>query len=67
LLLGPSHRTFAPLAILSSGAFLVACDAVARCLIPPADLPVGIVTALLGGPFFLWILLRTGKSGNGLM
>jgi iron complex transport system permease protein len=40
------------------GAFLVLCDAVARTAFAPLELPVGIVTALIGGPFFLWLLLR---------
>ncbi len=57
-ILGPSHALLTPLTALCSGAFLVACDAIARSVLAPADIPVGIITALLGGPFFLWILLR---------
>jgi len=44
------------------GAFLVFCDTLARVVIAPTELPVGILTALLGGPFFLWLLLsRAGR------
>ena len=39
-------------------AFLVSCDLLARTLLAPVELPVGIITALIGGPFFLWLLIR---------
>jgi len=39
-------------------AFLVACDVVARTAMAPVELPVGVITALTGGPFFLWLLMR---------
>ena len=39
-------------------AFLVGCDVVARTIMAPLELPVGIITAVIGGPFFLWLLLR---------
>ena len=47
------------------GAFLVLCDTLARTVIAPAELPAGVLTALLGGPFFLWLLLRRGARGVG--
>jgi iron complex transport system permease protein len=59
LLVGPDHRLVLPAATLFGAAFLVLCDTVARTLLAPVELPVGIVTALLGGPFFLWLLVRT--------
>jgi iron complex transport system permease protein len=62
MLIGPDHRTLAPATLLFGGTFLVFCDRLARTLISPADMPVGIVTALLGGPFFLWLLIRRGTS-----
>ncbi len=63
LLIGPDHRWLSVATLLFGGAFLVLCDTVARTIIAPAELPVGIITALLGGPFFLWLLLgRTPKS-----
>jgi len=57
LLIGPDHRWLTPATMLFGGAFLVFCDTVARTVISPSDLPVGIITSLLGGPFFLWLLL----------
>lgn len=54
--LGHQHRLLLPACLLAGGAFLTACDAVARILMAPAELPVGILTALLGGPFFLWMI-----------
>jgi len=57
LIVGPDHRRLYPAAWLFGGAFLVICDTAARTLMAPTELPVGIITALLGGPFFLWLLL----------
>ena len=58
LLVGPDHRLVLPAAALFGGAFLVGCDLLARTLLAPVELPVGIITALIGGPFFLWLLIR---------
>jgi iron complex transport system permease protein len=58
LVVGSDHRLVLPAAALFGAAFLIACDLVARTLFAPVELPVGIVTALIGGPFFLWLLLR---------
>jgi iron complex transport system permease protein len=55
---GFDHRVILPASFLTGGAFLTACDVIARTLIPPTEMPVGIITALLGGPFFLVLLLR---------
>jgi iron complex transport system permease protein len=57
LLIGPDHRVLAPASLLFGGAFLVLCDAAARTVIAPAEMPVGILTAMLGGPFFVWLLV----------
>ena len=57
LLIGPDHRYLTPATLLFGGAFLVLCDTVARTVIAPTEMPVGILTALLGGPFFLWLLM----------
>ncbi|MBN2473853.1 MAG: iron ABC transporter permease [Pirellulales bacterium] len=57
LLIGPEHRYLTPAVMLFGGAFLTLCDTLARTVIAPTELPVGIITALLGGPFFLWLLL----------
>jgi iron complex transport system permease protein len=58
LLVGADHRLVLPASTLFGAAFLVACDVLARTLLAPMDLPVGIITALVGGPFFLWLLIR---------
>jgi iron complex transport system permease protein len=55
---GYDHRVVLPASFLLGGAFLVACDAAARSLLVAAEMPVGILTALVGGPIFIWILLR---------
>ena len=54
---GHDHLYLVPACILGGGAFLTLCDAVGRTILSPAELPVGILTALLGGPFFLWLLV----------
>jgi ABC-type Fe3+-siderophore transport system permease subunit len=58
LIVGPDHRLVLPAATLFGAAFLVGCDLLARTVLAPVELPVGIITALLGGPFFLWLLIR---------
>ena len=58
LLVGADHRVVLPASIFFGAAFLVACDVAARTLIPPLELPVGVLTAMIGGPFFLWLLIR---------
>ena len=56
--LGPGHRRLLPASAVFGGAFLVLCDTAARMVVAPAELPVGVITAFLGAPFFLWLLLR---------
>jgi iron complex transport system permease protein len=58
LLVGARHRELAPFSILAGGAFLVLCDAAGRALMSPLEIPVGVITALIGGPFFVVLLLR---------
>jgi len=57
-LFGANHRVLLPAAILFGGTFLVFCDGIARTLLAPVEMPAGLITALLGGPFFIWLLLR---------
>jgi iron complex transport system permease protein len=59
LTLGPDHRLLVPAAALGGAAFLVVCDTLARTLLGGRELPVGAITALLGGPFFLYLLRRS--------
>lgn len=54
---GPGHRSLLPRAALGGGGLLVAADVIARTAFAPAELPIGVLTALLGAPFFLWLLL----------
>lgn len=61
-----THRHLAPLSFLLGGTFLVACDTLSRVIIAPAEMPVGVITALLGGPFFLWILFARKSSHESL-
>jgi iron complex transport system permease protein len=59
---GHDHLFLAPACLLGGGAFLTVCDAAARTVMAPAELPVGILTALLGGPFFLWLLILRSRE-----
>lgn len=56
-LTGPKHRLLLPLSMLAGGTFLCACDILARVILP-GETPIGIVTTLIGGPFFLFLLMR---------
>jgi iron complex transport system permease protein len=58
LIVGADHRLVLPAAALFGAAFLIACDLAARTLLAPVELPVGIITAIIGGPVFLWLLFR---------
>jgi iron complex transport system permease protein len=58
LVVGSDHRLVLPASALFGATFLIACDLIARTMFAPIELPVGIVTAIIGGPFFLWLLVR---------
>jgi ABC-type Fe3+-siderophore transport system permease subunit len=58
LMVGVDHRLVLPASALFGAAFLIGCDVVARIVLAPVEVPVGVVTAMLGGPFFLWLLVR---------
>jgi len=60
LLVGPDHRRLVPVSALAGGCFLVWSDMVARTVLAPAELPVGVITAFLGAPFFLYLLKTRG-------
>jgi len=60
LLVGVDHRIVLPASALFGAAFLVTCDLGARTLLAPVEIPVGVITAIIGGPFFLWLLVRRG-------
>lgn len=59
---GADHRTLMPCAILLGAAFLTICDTLSRTMLPPTDIPVGVLTAMGGGPFFLWLLRSKRRS-----
>ncbi|EMR13079.1 Fe3+-siderophore ABC transporter permease [Methylophaga lonarensis MPL] len=58
LLIGHDHRWLIPATLMFGGGFLILCDTLARLVIAPTELPVGVITTMLGGPFFLWLLVR---------
>jgi iron complex transport system permease protein len=58
LVIGPDHKYLLPASALLGASFLLLADAISRTIVAPAELPIGIITAAVGGPFFLWILLR---------
>ncbi len=64
LLIGPDLRLLIPGSMFFGASFLILCDTVGRTLIAPAEIPVGVITAMLGGPFFVWLLKRQHKRGN---
>jgi iron complex transport system permease protein len=57
LVVGSDHRIVLPASTFLGAAFLVGCDTVARIVFAPLELPVGVITAIIGGPFFLWMLI----------
>ena len=62
-LFGADHRTLIPMSAVTGGIFMVLCDLIARIVIVPNELPVGVVTALIGAPFFAFVFFkrRTGR------
>jgi iron complex transport system permease protein len=63
-LVGPDHRVLLPASLMAGAGFLILCDAAARSLFGPVEIPVGVLTATIGGPFFLLLLLRAKRQGN---
>jgi iron complex transport system permease protein len=63
--IGADHRWLLPGSALGGACLLLLADTLARTLVAPAEMPVGLVTALLGGPYFLWLILRTGGQRRG--
>ncbi|WLR91564.1 FecCD family ABC transporter permease [Shinella zoogloeoides] len=64
IVIGPDHRYLLPASALLGGVLMLGADMLARTIVAPAELPIGIITALAGAPFFLWVLLRD-RSRNG--
>lgn len=63
--LGASHRVVVPASIIAGGLFLLACDTLAQNLLEAQEVPVGIITSMLGGPFFVYLLLRRRGGAEG--
>ncbi len=64
LLAGPDHRLLLPASAMLGAALLLLADLLARTVALPAELPIGVVTACVGGPFFLWLLMRRRRLGG---
>ncbi len=65
MVLGPDHRLLLPASALVGGTFLAVADTAARSLLAPTELPVGVITALCGGPFFIYLLMSHRKAEIG--
>lgn len=64
-IIGDNHRYLSILSLLTGGTLLVVCDTISRIILFPVELPVGVITSLFGGPFFLWLLYISSKRKIG--
>ena len=62
LLIGPDHRWLLPVSALAGGILLLIADTLARVIIAPVELPTGILTAILGAPFFIMLLIQQRRE-----
>ena len=62
LLIGPRHRRLVPCAAFAGATFLVLVELVSRSALPGREIPIGVVTAFVGGPFFLWLLRHKRRA-----
>lgn len=65
MIIGPAHLPLLVTSVLGGSVLLLAADLVARTAVPMADLPIGMLTSLVGGPFFFWLLRRTRSKAGG--
>jgi len=65
MILGPAHRILVPASALCGAAVLLAADLLARTLVDNVDMPLGMITSLIGAPFFFWMLRRTRAQQGG--
>ncbi|WP_235496680.1 iron ABC transporter permease [Leifsonia sp. Root4] len=65
MVLGPAHRPLLIASVLGGALLMASADLVARTAVPMADLPIGMLTSLVGGPFFFWLLRRTRRRSGG--
>ncbi|MFA6356381.1 MAG: iron ABC transporter permease [Candidatus Omnitrophota bacterium] len=61
MIVGPDHKILIPSSFLAGGIFLLVCDTAARTLMPPAEIPVGVITAVFGAPFFIYMLRKKSR------
>jgi len=61
MIVGPDHRILVPSSFLAGGLFLLVCDTAGRTLMPPAEIPVGVITAAFGAPFFIYMLRKKSR------
>lgn len=64
LIAGPDHRRLLPYCCFSGAIFLIVCDTIARCITQPSELPVGVITALFGAPYFIFLLYYNQRKMN---
>jgi len=64
LVIGSDHRRLIPASVLGGATLLILADLIARTIVAPSELPVGVVTALIGGPFFIYLLRREGRKAG---
>ena len=64
LIVGPDHRILLPASALTGGIFLIFCDVIARTVLTQGEIPVALVTSLVGGPFFIYLLWRRKRKGE---
>ncbi len=65
LVLGPDNRKILPLSMLVGASFLVVCDAIARSLLPPMEIPIGIMTSVVGAPYFIYLIIKNKRKAIG--
>ncbi|NWN87309.1 MAG: iron ABC transporter permease [Micrococcaceae bacterium] len=65
MIVGPAHRWLLLLSVLGGATLMVYADLLARTLVPSADLPIGMLTSLVGGPFFFWLIRRNRRQAGG--
>ncbi|MCP4050575.1 MAG: iron ABC transporter permease [bacterium] len=61
LIIGPRHKILIPGTFLGAGAFLIFCDTLSRCLFPPVEVPIGVMTSIVGAPVFIFLLRRANR------
>ena len=65
LWLGADHRALVPGSVLAGAMLLLIADTIARTVVAPAEMPVGLLTSVLGAPWFLWLIFRQGRGAHG--